>query len=203
MCACTACVFLRGIQHDARVSKLLVYSRLNTQALLLLLHDENSRVDSHFPIQKCQCLLAPMQTRMTTVLWNIAMIELVTPCQCLIVSTPGMWLARGTETHCYLHHCTPHTAAQLIKTLTFNKTPHYHNGKTRSWRKTLGLACTLSYPAFLNSFSTGSGSGSFPDANHTVCLCMCVYTHVCILCGPWQLSPFLSSLHPFANFSVL
>lgn len=103
----------------------------------------------------------------------------------------------------------PHAAAQLIKTLTFNKTPHYHNGKTQSWRKTLGLVCTLSHPVFLHALSMGFGSGRFPDANHAVCLCeyeyVCAYACVCvcILCGPWQLSPFLSPLHPFADFSVL
>lgn len=138
--------------------------------------------DSHFSVQKCQLSLAPVLAEMTTALWNIAMIELVTPCQCLVVSIPSMWLAWGTERHRYLRHRTLHAAAQLIKTLTFNKTPHYHNGKTWSWRKTLGLVCTLSHPAFLHAFSTGCGSGIFPDANHAACMRACVYVcmNVCV-----------------------
>lgn len=69
--------------------------------------------------------LAPARTGMTTASSNIAMTELVTPCQRLV--RQRVISLRNREAPL---PPPPHAAAQLIKTQTFNKTPHYHNGKT-------------------------------------------------------------------------
>lgn len=71
-----------------------------------------------------------------------------------------------------------HAAAELIKTPTFNKTPHYHNNKKGS-NPPLGQCAHASR---MSAVSAGCGTSRFPDANHAACLR--VYCIVCILRGP-------------------
>ena len=80
-----------------------------------------------------QLSLAPTQTGMTTTLWNVAIIELVTPCQCFGSQHPGHVISlRNREA---LQPPPVNAAAQLIKTQTFDKTLHYHDRKTRNWKE--------------------------------------------------------------------
>lgn len=90
-----------------------------------------------------------------------------------------------------------HTAAELIKTPTFNKTPHYQNN-IKQQKKPLGQAVHVSR---MSAFSAGCGTSRFPDANHATRLR--VYCIVCILRGPWHLSPVAFQTRLFADLSVL
>lgn len=90
-----------------------------------------------------------------------------------------------------------HTAAELIKTLTFNKTPHYHKNikpAKKKKKKALGQAAHASRMSVcVDSHSKDSlsrcGSSRFPDANHAARL----RDIVCILHGPWHLLPLSSA----------
>lgn len=88
-----------------------------------------------------------------------------------------------------------HTAAELIKTPTFNKTPHYHNNIKPAQKKPLGQAVHASR---MSAFS--AGKSRFPDANHAARLHPnCI---VCILRGPWHLSPVSFQAHLFADIKT-
>lgn len=92
-----------------------------------------------------------------------------------------------------------HTAAELIKTPTFNKTPHYQNNKKAAGKKKpLGHSVQAST---MSAVVAGCGTSGFPDANHVACLR--VYCIVCILRGPWHLSPVFFQTRLLADLSVL
>lgn len=98
-----------------------------------------------------------------------------------------------------------HTAAELIKTLTFNKTAHYHNNIKPPKEKKNPWAALRMHPEwmffFFLFFLQDGGTSRFPHANHAVCLR--VYCIVRILCGPWHLSPVFFQTSLFADLSVL
>lgn len=135
---------------------------------------------------------------------NTVAAELAAPCHCMTVSGPGVMISprSGEE----LLPPPLHAAAHLIKTQTFNKTPHYHNSKTRSRRKKKPRGKCAHFPIqhFLRAFfffPTRCGSGEFPDANHAVFLYLCVRLGVfSVARGSCRL--FSPPLHPFATFSV-
>ena len=95
-----------------------------------------------------------------------------------------------------------HTAAELIKTLTFNKTPHYHNSikLAKKKKKPLGQAVHASR---ISAFSAGCSASRFPDVNHAVRLPVyCVYLLYCVYFPwPWRLSPVSFQRRLFADLS--
>lgn len=95
-------------------------------------------------------------------------LELETPRRCMTVSGPGVMI---TQTERKLPPPPLRAGARLIKTPTFNKTPHYHNSKTRSWRKTPRQARTL--PSYVLFLLLDAGAVNF-QTPITRCVCICV-----------------------------
>lgn len=78
----------------------------------------------------------------------------------------------------------PHTAAELIKTPTFNKTPHYHNNKKGSKEKkktTLGPGCACIHNECRFSRMWNQRISRRQSCGVLTCVLYCVYS-------PWPLA---------------
>lgn len=116
------------------------------------------------------------------------MTKLGTPCRCMFGCQYSRHVISLRNREAPLPP-PPHAAAQLIKTPTFNKTPHYHNGKTQSRRKTLGLVCTLWHPDVLHAFfSWGVGAADF-QTPIMQCVYVCLRMYVCVRVCVYSLWP--------------